>query len=272
MSRGVAVNSFDEDPDLVRQYLLGVLTEEQSQHLEERLLTSSALREELLVVEDELIDEYLSGELSEAEKEHFATRFLQAPERQQNLRFAKTLEQYVAAAEVPEIREISKPDFQSPSIPSSLHRLFSMSSPVLNWSLVAVLVLSVLVGVWAIIKLKGTDTRQNSLAVRLEPGLVRGESEIEKFSVPANIQTVQLQLVAPPNDYRRYRVVLESSIGGHVWTGDNLTANTFEGRSYINCDIPSSVLRPDDYKVTLSGYSSKATFDYLTRYSFRILK
>jgi hypothetical protein len=265
------VNSHAEDPDLIRQYLLGVLTEEQSQHLEERLLTSSDLREELLVVEDELIDEYLSGELSEAEKEHFATHFLQAPERQQNFRFAKTLEQYVAAAEVPEIRETSKTDLQSHSTPSILHRLFSMKSPVLNWSLVAVLVVSVLMGVWAIIKLKGTDTPQNSLVVRLEPGLVRGGGESDKFSVPANIQTVQLQLVVPPNDYQRYRVVLESSTGAHVWTGDNLRTNTIEGTGHIDCDIPTSVLKPDDYKVTLSGYSSEDTRDDLTRYSFRII-
>lgn len=265
------MNSHSEDPDLIRQYLLGILTEEQSQNLEERLLTSPDLREELLVVEDELIDEYLCGELSEAEQKHFATHFLQAPERQQNFRFAKTLDQYIAAAEGPAVRETSRSDHQSQSTPSILARLSSIRSPAVGWSLAAVLVLSVLVGVWTITRLNRTETPNNSLVARLEPGVVRGGGEIDKFSVAADIQTVQLQLVVPPNDYKRFRAVVESSTGTQVWTGDNLTANTSDGTAYVTCDVPRSVLKPDDYRVILSGYSSENTHEALTRYSFRIV-
>jgi hypothetical protein len=80
----------------IRQYLLGQLPEEQQQAIEQRLLTEDDLFEELEVAEDELFDEYVADELTSADRKQFEQYFLATPERQQELKFAAGLRQYVA--------------------------------------------------------------------------------------------------------------------------------------------------------------------------------
>ena len=84
------------DLDAIRQYLLGALSEERQQEVEQRLLTEDDLYEELEVAEDELADEYVAGELSPAERERFEHYFLSVPERAQQLSFARALHQYAS--------------------------------------------------------------------------------------------------------------------------------------------------------------------------------
>ena len=87
-----------EDQRSIRRYLLGELPAEEGERLEERLLTDEEFFQELLVGEDELIDLFLRGDLDAAEREHFTQHFLAAPERQQQLSFARALHKYVANA------------------------------------------------------------------------------------------------------------------------------------------------------------------------------
>jgi len=83
-----------DDQETVRRYLLGHLTAERQQEVEQRLLTEDAFFEELEIGEDELIEEYLAGGLHDTEREGFEHYFLATPERQQNVRFAEVLRRY----------------------------------------------------------------------------------------------------------------------------------------------------------------------------------
>ena len=261
------MNAQTENSELIRKYLLGILPEEQSQDLEEQLLTSSDLREELLIVEDELIDDYLCGELSEAEQKQFDTHFLQAPERQQNLRFAKTFERYVADAEIPVTADNG---FRTPVTTSVPPHVFAKGSPGLRFALMAVLLLAVLVGIWAVIRFQSSNTVYQSIVVRLEPGRVREGGQISRVSVPAGAGTVQLELVVPNDDYSEYRAVVESSNSTAVWTGGPLPAIKTEGSKHVVCSVPAGLLKHDDYTVTLSGYYTQGSYDEVARYSFRV--
>jgi methionine-rich copper-binding protein CopC len=84
-----------DDQNTIRRYLLGQLTDDWQQQVEERLLTEDDLFEESEIVEDELIDEYLAKKLSDAERDRFEQYFLATPERHQSLRFARVLNRYV---------------------------------------------------------------------------------------------------------------------------------------------------------------------------------
>ena len=87
-----------EVQERIRRYLLGQLSDGARQEFEQELLVDEELFEELLVVEEELNDEYLTGELPRDERVQFEQHFLAAPERQENLRFARALNRYVTAA------------------------------------------------------------------------------------------------------------------------------------------------------------------------------
>ncbi len=85
-----------ENREEIREYLLGSLSEDARQRVEERLLTEDTVFEELLVCEDELFDDYVAGALSADERSKFEAHFLSTPERQQKLRFALALNRYAA--------------------------------------------------------------------------------------------------------------------------------------------------------------------------------
>lgn len=262
-----------ESPDVIRQYLLGMLAQEQYLRLEQRLLTSNDLLEEILIAEDELIDEYLRGELSETEQKNFVVCFLKAPERQQKLRFSKTFKRYIKSAGTEGTSEGAGSVSQAFSARDYLSRLTRVRSPVVTFSLAATL-LVLLSGVsWVLVRRVMTPRgAHNSLVVRLTPKLVRDAGETNRILIPADVNTVRLQLALPDDDYKTYRAALRSSGGAEIWAGNNVTVNTVGVDGYVQFDLPAEILGPDDYKVTLSGHLSEDKYEDVTNYSFRVVR
>ncbi len=85
-----------EDERLIRQYLLGELSEEGQAKVQDRLLCDSEFFDRLVIEENELIDDYLRGALTEEREEKFKSYFLAAPERHHKLRFAKALKKRIS--------------------------------------------------------------------------------------------------------------------------------------------------------------------------------
>lgn len=83
------------DTMLIRNYLLGRLSEEGQTQVEERLMTDDEFFAQLLVEEDELIDDYLRGLLKSDERSLFDHHFLVAPERHQRFLYVQLLHRYV---------------------------------------------------------------------------------------------------------------------------------------------------------------------------------
>jgi len=87
----------DHDQARIRAYLLGKLTENERERVEERLMVEDALFEELEILKGELIEEYREGKLNGKERESFEHGFLSSPEGRQRQVFAvaiDTLEQH----------------------------------------------------------------------------------------------------------------------------------------------------------------------------------
>jgi len=68
------------DQSRIREYLLGHLSHEEQEHLEERLIVDDDLSEELEISQGELIEEYRAGELTEKERQWFESNYLASRE------------------------------------------------------------------------------------------------------------------------------------------------------------------------------------------------
>lgn len=82
--------------ELLVQYLLGELNEEEQEGIEQRYIGDPEFYEQLLAVEDDLIDAYALGELSQSRRTGFEEHFLCSPERQARVGFAKAWMAYVS--------------------------------------------------------------------------------------------------------------------------------------------------------------------------------
>jgi hypothetical protein len=75
----------------MRQFLLGDLTEEKREEVEQLVLSESETREKLSMAEDDLIEDYLEGSLTEEDSQKFLNQFLAIPHQRNKLRLAKSL-------------------------------------------------------------------------------------------------------------------------------------------------------------------------------------
>jgi len=133
-----------EDEHLIRQYLLGELSEEGQAKVQDRLLCDREFFDRLVAEENELMDDYLRGALTEEREERFKSYFLAAPERRQKLRFAKALKKRISE-EAP-----SSPGIEESPRRKHLSWLKGMSLP--RFAAWAVAALIFVVGAWVAIE------------------------------------------------------------------------------------------------------------------------
>jgi CHAT domain-containing protein/Tfp pilus assembly protein PilF len=86
-----------EVQERLRRYLLGQLTDGAREEVEEDLLATAEVFEELLVIEDELVDQYLNESLEAADRTAFENHFLSTPERHDKLRFGRAFDRYLSS-------------------------------------------------------------------------------------------------------------------------------------------------------------------------------
>jgi CHAT domain-containing protein/tetratricopeptide (TPR) repeat protein len=90
------VKEEDISEELAVRYLLGDLSEDESQRIEEKYFADSDLYDQLRAAERDLIDRYARGELSGADRQRFEDRFLNTPGRRDRVEFGVALNRYVS--------------------------------------------------------------------------------------------------------------------------------------------------------------------------------
>jgi len=82
----------NKDQIKVRDYLLGYLSDDAQEKIEERLMTDDELFEELEISKNELIEEYRAGDLTQDEEQRFGNGYLASPEGRSDYTFAMALD------------------------------------------------------------------------------------------------------------------------------------------------------------------------------------
>jgi len=261
-----------ETQQAIRQYLLGILPQDQAVELEERLLIDGELYEELLIAEDELVDQFLSGEMPDGERETVETHFLRAPGRQEHLLFARALRKYVSTNGPQAVNNSEAQQKTVDERRSWLPRLFPRY-PALAFSLAGALVLIIVGGIWLANRISNRPHEPQTVwAIELTPGLQRDEGGIKSFAIPANIDAVRLQLDLAEGQYQSYEAIVLDVDGRSVTTRKNLMAQSANGHQIVLLDVEAALLAPGDYRVKLSGLSASGSLESLGSYPFKVLK
>lgn len=134
----------DKNSEFIRRYLLGELSEEEREQVEQRLMSDDDLYQQLLLAEDELIDEYVTGTLPERDRARFG-HFLRSPELQQDVRFTVALRKHAIESAPPVTPEPAATAARVPLL-ERLRNFFMR--PALGVSLAAALLVAVLLAAW----------------------------------------------------------------------------------------------------------------------------
>src|SRR5689334_4781369 len=76
----------------IKDYLLGSLSAEETERLDELSITDGEFAEVLLTTENELIDAYVLGELDQETRKKFESHYQSTSVRSEKVEFAKTLQ------------------------------------------------------------------------------------------------------------------------------------------------------------------------------------
>ncbi len=180
------------DQQRIRRYLLGQLTDEEQQKIENRLMIENELFEELEITKDEIVEEYCAGELSTKERDWLEQHFLASSEGKRRRTFALAVKQ------------------SKPPIPKDVTLFEKLQTPFSNlwrsqpWAVVAIAsVALVLVIGGAVLRGKIGTSQSNSgtvLSLTLTNSSAIRAEETEptaKVSLPLNVDELRITLVLP---------------------------------------------------------------------------
>lgn len=279
------------------RYLLGQVSSEERDHVEDRYLVNDDFFEELVGAESDLIDAYVRGKLSGVDQKQFESYFLNSPERRERVDFAKALANYGAGP---------KPIPDSGREKIRIGDFLRMAPASMRFA-VAAMLLTLLGGLlWLVLdnfrlrrEFEGSRRQQEQLhqeianltaggqqheLTQLDPPgsaklslvlapVVRGSGQPNTVVLSPGISTVAFRLNRDREDYPSYVIALETVEGTRLLQQkDLLGAPAQNGKKVVTAEFESKALAPGDYVLKLRGTTAGGKTEELSAYSFRVLK
>jgi hypothetical protein len=275
--------------DALRKYLLGDISHEEQERIEQRLLTDEEFSEELSMTRTEMVDDYVAGNLSSKEKEEFEKHFLSTPEHVQMIEIGRALGK--------RLEDLSR---DSAITSSSALRPYYVRhrNAIISLTACAILVVAAYV-VWELVKHRQPNNWANEaqkqrailenelvklnrpanasaqttfavVSLNLKPILVRDTGENRSVVIPKNPSIVRLRLELPVDKHQSYRASLQTDEGVDLGAIDGLREATVNNGKVVVLDLPSWLMRAGSYQIKLTGVPTSGQSEDITQYPFEI--
>lgn len=226
----------------LRRFLLRQLADTEAQQIEQRLMVEDELFAELEIGEGQLVDEYVGGTLAKAEREQFEQHYLITPGRQEDLRFARAFQRYVADHQIHANQSAGQPWWQ----------FWAGSSWVLR-AAVAVLAVAAIAGLVRLYQTRNASLQTfATISLKLSAGnRAGGAPPIPKIQLRPGTLKLALQLPDDSAPTTNYRVRLVKG------DGELKTLEIVERHAQsISVVIPSTQLERGRYALELLTLNS----------------
>lgn len=283
-------DSHDYDNQRLIRYLLGTLTVDEAEELDELSMTDEDFAGRLRVVEDDLVDAYARGDLDADARTRFESRYLAVPGAHERLRFAEALE----------IRQ--KRGASSASEPVRAVPLPTGSRRLPMWALAAAA--SIVLAVASYMLLQRTTARPAQpevppAVVKSQPGPptvetptasaptqadasviamvlmppTRAPGESAALTLPRGATTVEIRLTLESDDFKGYEVVLkELKTDRALWRSPRLQSTASAADRIVPVRIDATLLNPERYTLDLIGYRGPGRGEVITSYTFQVIR
>ncbi len=266
---------------LLRQFLLGRVTDEERQRIESLFLTDAEAKERTIAAEQELIDDYLEGALATEDRKQFHLHYGQTPEQQQKLRIARSIKEWAAA----ETATTDPVPVTSSGWGVVGQRLRSKSALVTSIALAAMIL--IVAAIWLrgimeqrnrrlaieqeLVQLNSPSELRESLSqtpsLDLSPMIVRGAEQQAEIKLRPGIRIVELRLRWIQKErYPMYQAEIFES-GTKLFTIPNLQADNERGYA-IRMRLPTNMLRQGQYQIRLTGVAGDGGLGITEEYPF----
>lgn len=271
------------DATNIEAYLLGSLSPDLSEQIEQKILTDNAFHEEVEIMEEELLDSYVQGRMPEEKRVLFERHFLASPLRKQKLMFARGLQSKIDAIK---------------TAPNPPRARFSTAYPyalgVCAIALVALGLMSYRLFIQqeqqldqiALLRAQIEEMRKTAggaypnyltladrnlalqplLVEKLSPGAPRGPG-LPKVSIPDGIRAVQFSLQISKTVRGSTLIELLNDSGAVITSFPHRELQSVGGHQVVIATISREYLNPGNYFLRVTSEQSPSTE---FRYSFQI--
>lgn len=277
------MSGISNNTTLLTRYLMGDLSAEDQNRLEEKYFSDDDFLHSLLDVKDQLFCSYASGAMTVVDRTRFEERFLATSQGRKDMELISLLQgceppSYTAPAKSME----SKP--RAAAAP-----WFSMWRPswgALGAAATAAIVLSL--GVWFAVRSRQDHTapahsvveRSSNpatvLALNLAPGRRRSEDgePLPVAEIESSHRSVLLKLKTGQLEYTSYQAEVYRSDDGDklILTADGLKEQGTSSGFIVPLEISAAKLPEGDYRIKVKGVLPNATTDELRSYYFSVIK
>jgi len=258
----------DTDQKLIR-YLLGSLSEAETERLDELSVIDSEFAEALGAGEKDLIDGYVRGELTGTVLEQFKSRYLNSPPRLRKVEFAQAFQVF--------LEEHQKEALTKPALDPAVEGSAFRNSPARNvlkfpglmaWGLAAAaMVILALVLSYS----TGRQPATPRIASFVLSPQTREAGPIRTISVPARTDEVKIDLELEPNDYSTFRVeLIDQADNQTVWHSEELTARTTNNVRFASVRFPANLLKTGAYLLRVTGIPTNGPSEVVGDYPFKL--
>lgn len=287
------------DDQLVVQYLLGSIPEEEAGRLDELSIANDDFADRLRAVENDLVDAYVRGGLSGESLDRFQAHYLASPHRREKVRFAESLQALCDRWPV-----------ASPQKEGSA-RWWAFSPA---WAFAAAACLLLLAGGYLLYdnsRLRDQVTRAqldrealqqshqdlqrqiqeqripaaevpasqpptpspvSAMALVLLPQ-TRGSGPLTTIALLPAADQAKFELELESGDFDSYQAVLKDPATGRtVWSSGKLKAMSRGESKRVSISLPGGLLRTQNYVLDLFGVPRAGAGEFLSSYAFRVVR
>lgn len=249
---------------LLREFLLGKVTDEVRERIEGLYVTDPRARERVFAVEQDLIEDYLEGALSGDDRELFVARFAQTAEQRRKLRIGKSIKDWaMTEAKVAQTVPLAVPV-----------RVPIWRRPFLVPIAAAILIAIVVAAFW--LSGQGNHSRierelaqlndpSNTTAVsvqrELTPVAVRSAGPQAELNPPPASGEVELRLHLIREDrYSSYTVMIQRVGDRESYSVQNLSP-TSDGKA-LRLRLPAPLLTRGLWRITVTPGGASTSDEY----------
>ena len=291
---------------LMVRYMLGQVSAQERDELEEQYFADNDLFEDLVAEENNLIDAYVRGQLSRTDRILFESRFLATPERRERVAFAESLAGRGSSPFPGDSKVLWWRAIRQDAAASGARIAFSamilgllvcsiwmvVSNRQLHRELMEVKTekqhleqqqqdLQRQIGSLAaqmrqlqanndVHEISSGDINQTVASLTLLPGLSRSSGKQNILAISSRVSTVRLLLTTGNDTFSTYSVSLETPDGTQILQQNGLKGEPSKAGKVISVNFPSVSVPRGDYIVRLIGNSAGHP-EEAAAYSFQVV-
>ncbi len=271
--------------ELLRQFLLDQVNDEERERIESLFITDSQARERVLAAEQDLIEDYLEDSLTTADRERFLSRYAQTTAQRRKLKITKSIKDR-AVTKAGLIETIPARISGWSRLLARLRQKPTFVIPIAVTAMIAIVVAAVwlnsrsernkqrlaieqeLAQLNAPQSLRGVLPQM--LSKELSPITLRSVEQQTEIKTRPDIRIVELHLPWIQKErYPTYRAEVRRFGDDESFMIRNLQAEN-EGRYAIRIRLPAHLLTRGHYQVHLSGIATDGAVSPAEEYTFAV--